>query len=584
MKLKKLEIDGFRCLVNFKISFEDDLTVIVGENDSGKTSLIECLKVITQNKKIEEDDFYYEADTISLKIEVNDFVFERKYKRNNGLVEEESFVAKPTQIYLDGVKSKIKNSSFDSSVEENIDFIKNTAKVFGIPVRSNSNIEILRENILTKISTNNKGQELIIQNAKFPDFNNIQLSGRQFEDISSFFKEVFLKEKQASIWREKINNETGSTIEDFVKERISSYSSEITKMISEKGILAKIQLFLSNLSEIKIEPLYESKDLNINAKVKFLEGGKEINIEKKGDGTKRRITMALLEFKKEESLSSNDENTIYLLDEPDTHLHVKAQLELLNIMETFTKDGHQVICTTHSPFIINALNPKQIRLLENRNSQSKIKYLKNEADTSNKILKSLGVENTYLFFAKHIILVEGATEEAFIPAYYQRATRKPITSALVKIINVEGINNIPGFSKAILELHNPENIHLLFDNDVSAELLELISCLGIDENRKFLIGDREFEDSFESGILHRCWCAHLDNCQSKHPTNWTIEQIERVRSECLQKSEKFSRQLRKLNAGGKMMTKPIFGKALGEYIQDEEMPEVLLSLFRNIKI
>ena len=57
MRLQNLEVDGFRCLSNFKVIFEEDLTLIVGENDCGKTSLIDCLKVVMHNKAVEIDDF-----------------------------------------------------------------------------------------------------------------------------------------------------------------------------------------------------------------------------------------------------------------------------------------------------------------------------------------------------------------------------------------------------------------------------------------------------------------------------------------------------------------------------------------------
>jgi putative ATP-dependent endonuclease of the OLD family len=64
MKIKNLSINGFRSLKNLNISFEDDITVIVGENDSGKSSLIDCLKTITQNKPVESDDFNYDSDLL----------------------------------------------------------------------------------------------------------------------------------------------------------------------------------------------------------------------------------------------------------------------------------------------------------------------------------------------------------------------------------------------------------------------------------------------------------------------------------------------------------------------------------------
>jgi len=57
MKIKRLKIDGFRCFLDFEIVFEDGLTVIVGENDCGKTSLMDCLRIITQNASIDNDDY-----------------------------------------------------------------------------------------------------------------------------------------------------------------------------------------------------------------------------------------------------------------------------------------------------------------------------------------------------------------------------------------------------------------------------------------------------------------------------------------------------------------------------------------------
>ncbi len=573
MQINKIEIDGFRCLLDFKISFERDLTVIVGENDSGKTSLIECLKVITQNKKVEADDFNHNKNTIVLKIEIDDYIFEKRYIKDAGLVTEELFVAKPTLSYIDKIRDIIQDGT--DEVE-----IKNIARTFGLTVRANSRIETLKELILHQINIPD-GEQVEITNTTFPSFSNIQLDGTQFENVSGFFKEVFLKEKQANIWSEKIDGE--QTIEEFVKSRISDYTTEITEKIIDKGILEKMQLYLTDLTDIKIEPLYQSRDLNIDAKVVFLENGKEINLEKKGDGTKRRVTMALLEFKKDESIQE-DENTLYLLDEPDTHLHVKAQLELLSTMEKFASDGNQVILSTHSPFIINALHPRQIRLLQNSNNVTKVRSLTCNINSSNYLLRSLGVENTYLFFSRHIIIVEGETEEAFIPAYYMKNKGKIITSDLIKVINTKGINNVVGFCTAILELHDSERIYLVVDNDASPELEILINNLNIPDERKFVIGEKEFEDAFDSKAIHSCWDKHLIECGKASPESWSEENIEQMKLACLANGDKFSREIKSLNnASGKKMTKPILGRVLGEHIRDTDVPAQLLSLFNAVE-
>ena len=148
--------------------------------------------------------------------------------------------------------------------------------------------------------------------------------------------------------------------------------------------------------------------------------------------------MALLEYKKEEKIDNKeDQIQLYILDEPDTHLHVRAQLELFNILKDFSNNGRQVIIATHSPFIINAVKPKQIRLVyQPVSNESKIKALSDDRDLSDTILRELGIENTYLYFSKYILLVEGEIEEAFIPKIYQKFNIST-NSDLIKIINVQ---------------------------------------------------------------------------------------------------------------------------------------------------
>ncbi len=581
MKIKNLSINGFRSLKNLNISFEDDITVIVGENDSGKSSLIDCLKIITQNKPVESDDFNYDSNKIELQIEIEDLVFIKVYEKDGENIRELPLEAKPTRSYLEKISSELSAEELDITQPENIEKIKSLAKLFNITVRSNSVIANLRASILEKINQSLENPNFKIEDAKFPSFNNIQLDGRQFENVSSFFKEVFLKEKQSSIWKEEIQE--GTTIESFIKTRIDSYSEEITGKMNETGMKDKIKLFLKNLTDIRIEPFYQTKDLNIDAKVKFLEGGKEINLQKKGDGTKRRITMALLELKKEQSVIEDDETTIYLLDEPDTHLHVKAQVELIETLQSFAINGNQVILTTHSPFLINAVKPNQIRLFfTGGQNQTKVKHLHEDSLVSSQVLHSIGVENIYLFFARTIVVVEGETEEAFTKDYFFKKTGRTLNSSLIKIINVQGIKNIYGFARGILELHDPSNIHLVFDNDASDDIKEIIRQLNISDDKKYIIGEKEFEDAFSDETIFNCWKKHHEDSERDCPGNWTIENIRQVREECRANGSKFSDKLKTLNAGGKRMTKPTFGSVLAQYMDDENIPPLLSKLIQDL--
>lgn len=577
MKIKELNVDGFRCLLGFEVRFEDDLTVIVGENDAGKSSLIECLKVVTQGRKVEKDDFNHDLTKMTICVGTEEFKFGKVYELNEDSIIEGNLTASPTEEYIEKIRAWLTDKDLDLEDTGEQEKIRQTAKTIGLTVRSNSNIANLKATILEKFD----GEDIEIVGASFPSFNNIQLDGRHFENVSGFFKEVFLKGKQSEIWDEKISED--QTIEEFVKEKINSYSTHIEQSIKDTGVLSRMQLFLKDLTEVKIEPIYQKKDLNIDAKVKFMEHGKEVSIDKKGDGTKRRITMALLEYKKEQSLIEHDASTIYLLDEPDTHLHVKAQIEFLDTVKGFAANGSQVILTTHSPFIINSVKPKKLRLLENSNNHSKIKFIKSAPDCADRILRSLGIENTYLFFSKHIIIVEGETEEQFIPSYFIRAFDETLSSSLVKVINCKGIPNIPGFAKALLEIHNPENIHLLFDNDASPELTDLIDRLQIPDRRKYVVGTKEFEDAFTDEALYSAWHAYLTSYEKEIPETWSVDAIRNLRAECADNGKKFSKEIRSLNQGGKKMSKPIFGNAIGQHLNDVDIPDRLLELIQAVR-
>lgn len=576
MKLKSLEIDGFRCLCDIKISFEDTLTLIVGENDSGKSSLINCLDLFTEEYSLELDDFNYEKDIITLKLTTEDFEFIKEYKKEE--YPSSTLTVKPSVRFITSEKAFIERLS-DTISPEQEKKIKDLAITFGLSVRSNSRIETLRTQLTSKLSE----QDIIITNSRFPDINRIQLDGKQFEDVESFFKEVFIKDKQTEIWNTEIQK--GKTIKEFIQEELDRYSSSISEDLESKGIKEKLKRYLKQLTDIKIEPSFEPRSLNISSKVKFLENGKEISVDKKGDGTKRRISLALLEYKADCEETCGD-SKLYILDEPDTHLHVKAQLELLNVLKELSEKGCQVILTTHSPFLINAIKPRQIRLLFQPDSNvTKQKYLKDEPETSDKILRQLGIENIYLYFAKKIILVEGETEEAFLPRIYEKINNITLNSDLIKIINTKGIKNIPGFAKALLELVDPNSIYIVKDNDASEETIQIIRELSIATEQQFTIGQKEFEDSFSDETIYNSWKDFVEECGKTVGSDWTLTNISRKKQDCLEDpTKKFSDELRKLNAGCvKKFSKIIFGKVLGDFCNTTNLPTIINELLTNLR-
>lgn len=62
MKIRKIQIQNFRLLKNFTIDLENELSLIVGKNNTGKTSVLTLLDKFLhwQDNKITFDDFNVE--------------------------------------------------------------------------------------------------------------------------------------------------------------------------------------------------------------------------------------------------------------------------------------------------------------------------------------------------------------------------------------------------------------------------------------------------------------------------------------------------------------------------------------------
>ena len=279
--------------------------------------------------------------------------------------------------------------------------------------------------------------------------------------------------------------------------------------------------------------------------------------------------------------STPQEKGVYIFDEAETHLHVKAQRDLIHKLNEIS-EKNQVIVTTHSPFLIDSIKTRQIRAIENYNNQSSIKKL---TDPSNidYILKNLGIENTYLFFARKILLIEGKTEEKFIPIFFENVYNSNLYSHLIKLVDISGVSNISGFSRAMLELNDKSNIFVLIDNDAEKDTLELIEELGLPEDNIFIIGNKEFEDAFSSCVIYNAWKTYVEKNGRKTGSDWTIFNIENLKNKCIEENLKFSEKIKTLNKGClEKFTKPKLGVALGEYCKREDIDKSLDELLKKL--
>jgi len=130
-------------------------------------------------------------------------------------------------------------------------------------------------------------------------------------------------------------------------------------------------------------------------------------------------------------LSKNSGNVILLLDEPGLTLHGKAQADLLRYINVRLLEKHQVIFTTHSPFLVPSNQLSKVRVVEDVVRYSKdgrgkpevlgtkvtSEVLSADGDTLFPLRSHLGYEITQsLFIGENTLLVEGPGDILYLQA------------------------------------------------------------------------------------------------------------------------------------------------------------------------
>jgi hypothetical protein len=148
--------------------------------------------------------------------------------------------------------------------------------------------------------------------------------------------------------------------------------------------------------------------------------------------------------------ASSPGGLILLLDEPGLSLHAMAQADFLRHIDVLAKT-HQVIYTTHSPFMVHSDRLNQVRTVEDRSDEgTKItsKVSSSDPDTIFPLQAALGYTIAQnLFISKHNLLVEGPSDLIYL-RYFSAALESQGITGLnehITVVPVGGLDKLATF-------------------------------------------------------------------------------------------------------------------------------------------
>lgn len=179
---------------------------------------------------------------------------------------------------------------------------------------------------------------------------------------------------------------------------------------------------------------------------------------------------SFLEFEK-------DTNLMLLLDEPGLSLHARAQMDLLDTIKDKLANGRQVLYSTHSPFLVKTNRLNEVRIVEDRGPELGTSVIADaggvaDVDTLFPLQAALGYDVVQsLFIGNRNILVEGVSDFIYltmIGSHLQSIGRMNLPLD-ARILPVGGAGNIPTF---IALLGTQLDVVVLLDGNTSAQRIE----------------------------------------------------------------------------------------------------------------
>lgn len=423
-----VQISNYRNLSGRKIHFDSKMNFLIGENNIGKTNILELVNTIFSTGKFNEGDFYDLYRPIEIKLAIKCTDYELGFFEDNFDVEDE---------YTITIVAR------QESIDERILYYHDT------PSRTTISAGAMKKlNILYYYSQRMPSKEV--------DFRKTQGSGRvlnyliqhSLEESGILEKDIIKKNKLKGVVKnvnshiESLNSITGDLVKAYVNEDADKIISKILQLGDEND------RDLSNLGE--------GIQYAFNILLQIIE-----------------IIYSVKSTRKEEDfldrLIENDNGDklfpiFILLDEPEIHQHPYRQRSLIRkiqdiinnrsiaflklLKSLFDIDGltGQILIATHSPNILLNDYKQFIRVYKPAGARDNIPEIisGSEITLDDKLYKHLLRSFLYLkeaMFSKCIIFVEGDSENGALPVFARRMNLN-LDERSIGIVKLDGADSV----------------------------------------------------------------------------------------------------------------------------------------------
>ncbi|MFM6930362.1 MAG: AAA family ATPase [Bdellovibrio sp.] len=425
MYLSKATVKNFRNLQDLTVDFSEGLNVLVGENNAGKTNLLEAIRIclgqqFSNGERLSREDFYRDKKGVTTKDSIRiDLFF-------SGLTDDEhaEFIEilnynpdNPKEStasihYQCGYTDKSERLSFkrwggnrentEAAVPEDVTQSIQSTLLHALR-DAVSSLAPGRQNRLGKLISSSSNKE---DESKISEI---------FKDANNKIATATLVTKIEEQLNDALAGATGAKKKQNVK--IRATDPDFEQIVRSLRIVLKLDDPDSPTHELRYNGLGYNNIL-------FL-----------------ATVLAELEATKDATLP------LFLVEEPEAHLHPQLQNVLIKFLEKGLNEKKsrtvQTIVTTHSPSIAAYVPLKSIKVIH-KDAEDRVRCfpLQNaglDEKEEQKLKRMFDVTKATLLFSRGVIFVEGITENLLIPVLADRSS-KQLEESHITVIPMCGVD------------------------------------------------------------------------------------------------------------------------------------------------
>ncbi|MBQ5445564.1 MAG: AAA family ATPase [Lachnospiraceae bacterium] len=456
MKICGLEINNFKSIRHLKIENIDNAFILVGKNSTGKTAVLDAIRLAAGMYEVRPENFSEDGKNIEIKmsIQIDDddmvLLHERgivsKYRNfdswlrdfknklpsfNNGILDF-TFIMNREKggRYCDGIK---KNNKYIKQVIPKIYFVDNER-----------NISEYQHAILMKQADADL-YKLLDDKCMFDNSKNCT---RCFECIG------MINDKPAN---ELTAIQTAKVLEyKLFNQNIDRFAEQVNKYVAKNGLPAQ---YVKYVADCDFDKYFKLKTYLCNK-----DRGTYTDVETMSAGTKSIYLLSLLEAYIDDQ---GGIPCIIMIEDPESYLHPSLQKAASEVLFRLSKKN-QVIFSTHSPNMIFNFAGRQINQVV---LDEECYTVINEETDIDEILDDLGYTANDLMNVSFVFIVEGKQDSQRLPLllekYYSEIYDENGMLKRISIITTNSCTNIKTYAnlKYINKLYIKDQFLMIRDSD-----------------------------------------------------------------------------------------------------------------------